>query len=84
MFCGGDFGCTLLDMEMTEKEMMYLVRQAFGIMQAAGQENGNVTIEVRRGKAVHVRFDFEVKPKLPDDDGKWSGVSGQWSVGDRG
>ena len=81
MFCCGDSACNLLDMEMTEKEMMHLVRQAFAVMHATGQENGNITIEVRRGKAVHVRFDLELKASGVS--GQGSGVSGQWSAGER-
>ena len=72
MFRVGDPAFYLLDMEMTEKEMIHLVRQAFAVMHATGQENGNITIEVRRGKAVHVRFDLEMKG---------AGPSGQWAVG---
>lgn len=53
---------------MKVQEMIYLVKQALEIMVAAGQENGDITVEVRRGKPAHVRFDFEVKPKLPAEE----------------
>ena len=48
-------------MTMTEAEMVYLVKKAMQMMRDAGQENGNVVIEVRRGEPKHVRFDVEVK-----------------------
>lgn len=48
---------------MKEDEVIFLVRQAFRMMAAAGQENGNITIEVRQGEGKHVRFDLEVKRK---------------------
>ena len=47
---------------MSEAEMIYLVRQALQMMRDAGQENGNIVIEIRRGEPRHVRFDIEVKP----------------------
>lgn len=53
---------------MKEYEVICLVKQAFRVMAAAGQENGNITIEVRQGEGKHVRFDFEVKPKLPAEE----------------
>ena len=50
---------------MSIAEMIYLVKRALQLMFDAGQENGNITIEVRRGKPVHVRFDVEVKATNP-------------------
>ena len=47
---------------MSVAEMIYLVKKALQIMLDSGQENGNITIEIRRGKPGHVRFDVEVRP----------------------
>lgn len=47
---------------MSVAEMIYLVKKALQIMLDSGQENGNITIEIRRGKPCHVRFDVEVRP----------------------
>lgn len=49
---------------MTIAEMIYLVKKALQMMLDAGQDNGNITVEIRRGKPVHVRFDVEVKPSF--------------------
>ena len=49
---------------MTIAEMIYLVKKALQMMLDAGQDNGNITDEIRRGKPVHVRFDVEVKPSF--------------------
>ena len=54
--------CFMGDVEMSVAEMIYLVKKALQIMLDSGQENGNITIEIRRGKPCHVRFDVEVKP----------------------
>ena len=51
---------------MSEEEMIYLVKQAMQMMRDAGQDNGNITIEIRRGEPRHVRFDVEVKPNYKD------------------
>ena len=50
------------DVEMSVAEMIYLVKKALQIMLDSGQENGNITVEIRRGKPCHVRFDVEVRP----------------------
>ena len=47
---------------MTIAEMIVLVKRAFQMMLDAGQENGNIVIEIRRGEPRHVRFDLEIKP----------------------
>lgn len=47
---------------MSEAEMIYLVKKALQMMRDAGQDDGNIVIEIRRKEARHVRFDIEVKP----------------------
>lgn len=47
---------------MSEAEMIYLVRKALQMMRDAGQDDGEITIEIRRKEPRHVRFDVEVKP----------------------
>lgn len=46
---------------MTNAEMIFLVKKAIQMMLDMGQDNGNIVIEIRRGKPVHVRFDIEVR-----------------------
>lgn len=50
---------------MSIAEMIILVKKAIQMMMDAGQENGNIVIEIRRGEPRHVRFDVEVKPSYP-------------------
>ena len=47
---------------MKEEEAVKLFRQALNILRNVEQENGNITVEVRRGEPKHVRVDLEVKP----------------------
>ena len=51
---------------MTEAELIYLVKKALQMMRDAGQDDGNIVIEVRRKEPRHVRFDIEVKPSYDD------------------
>lgn len=46
---------------MSIAEMIFLVKKAIQMMLDMGQDNGNIVIEIRRGKPTHVRFDVEVK-----------------------
>ena len=48
---------------MTEAEAIILIRQALQIMRDIGQDDADITIEVRRREPRHVRFDMEVKPQ---------------------
>ena len=53
---------------MSEAEMIYLVKKAYAMMLEAEQNDGDITIEIRRGKPRHVRFEVDVKtPKEQDD-----------------
>ena len=56
---------TRWDETMSIAEMIILVKKAIQMMLDAGQENGNIVIEIRRGEPRHVRFDVEVKPSYP-------------------
>ena len=47
---------------MSEAEMIYLVKKAIQMMRDAGQDDGNIVIEIRRKEPRHVRFDIEVRP----------------------
>lgn len=47
---------------MSEDEAIYLVKKAFQTMRDIGQDDANITIEVRRKEPRHIRFDMEVKP----------------------
>ena len=47
---------------MSEAELIYLVKKALQMMRDAGQDDGNIVIEIRRKEPRHVRFDVEVKP----------------------
>lgn len=47
---------------MTEAEMIILIKKALQTMRDMGQDDGNITIEIRRKEPRHVRFDVEVKP----------------------
>ena len=51
---------------MSEAEVIYLVKKALQMMRDAGQDDGNITIEIRRKEPRHVRFDVEVKPNYKD------------------
>ena len=51
---------------VTEAEMIYLVKKALQMMRDAGQDDGNIVIEVRRKEPRHVRFDIEVRPSYDD------------------
>ena len=51
---------------MSEAELVYLVKKALQMMRDAGQDDGNIVIEVRRKEPRHVRFDIEVKPSYDD------------------
>ena len=55
---------------MSIAEMIILVKKAIQMMLDAEQENGNITIEIRRGEPRHVRFDVEVKPSFRENDVK--------------
>ena len=47
---------------MSEAEMIHLVKKALQMMRDTGQDDGNITIEVRRKEPRHVRVDVEVRP----------------------
>ena len=47
---------------MTEAEMIILIKKALQAMRDMGQDDGNITIEIRRKEPRHVHFDVEVKP----------------------
>ena len=47
---------------MTEAEMIILIKKALQAMRDMGQDDCNITIEIRRKEPRHVRFDVEVKP----------------------
>ena len=49
---------------MSEAEMIYLVKKAMQKMRNAGQDDGNIVIEIRRKEPRHVRFDIEVRPPV--------------------
>lgn len=55
---------------MSEAEMIYLVKKAYAMMLEAEQNDGDITIEIRRGKPRHVRFEVDVKPPKEQDDHK--------------
>jgi hypothetical protein len=53
---------------MSIAEMIYLVKKALQMMLDAGQDNGNIVIEIRRGEPRHVRFDVEVKATMRENE----------------
>ena len=53
---------------MSIAEMIYLVKKALQMMLDAGQDNGNIVIEIRRGEPRHVRFDVEVKASFRENE----------------
>jgi uncharacterized protein YqgV (UPF0045/DUF77 family) len=55
-------------LEMSIAEMIYLVKKALQMMLDAGQDNGNIVIEIRRGEPRHVRFDVEVKATMRENE----------------